>query len=803
MASDPDVNLSYRRVCAVHPRWQGFLLLSNSDDRVVHESHDSKGTYKSTGRLLRIAWEKFAPEEFVDLDGTYTHRSLVDDAERWEVHSFDIFDTLLARHCVEPRNIFVAVEKKSNHSGFAELRIRCESSIYAHGEYTLDNIYRCMITEGGLSEEASIALKALELEEEFVNLIPVAQHINEVRPGDILVSDMYLPQTFVARVVREKCGLHTNPVYLSSHGKSSGEAWDTLNRHFRILSHTGDNVHADIRMSERRGIPAKHTTVASMTEHERLIESLGYQELARVVREARLAFWHADPEILRAGRAQIEINFPVLFLTALRILSLARSEGYRNILFSSRDCYLLFLVFQSLVHRSGDELQFEYFLTSRIVRANPSSAYLAYLDQRSRGRKTLIVDLCGTGWSLTRLLEIAERPDIDIFLMHFVRNDNLMSRYRKLGEITRDPKPIFVTERGDNTILEALNTASHEMVTGMIQVQDLYVPRFLEREPEPSDELISCAERAVSLAITCAGRIETAELDRYVRSVKNSDIETCYHAFGSVADVVNKVRDRQLSENQYLISPIEHGEKRRASQPAPKTPDSRIASLTDLANQYGSDKGTMHGDRHNYTALYDMLFTPIRHRKLQFVEIGLARGGAENPGTVRPKAASSPSVSMWLAYFSSAEIVGFDLTDFSDIRHERFRFVQGDLSSADDLRRLADERARFDVIVDDGSHASPHQQLAFKYLFPKLAPGGIYVIEDLHWQSPVFENLVPGTPKSADFFGAWLDRGTYLDNPILSEGEMVMASREIACHALFPSMTGAASGPKLLVIRKI
>jgi hypothetical protein len=157
---------------------------------------------------------------------------------------------------------------------------------------------------------------------------------------------------------------------------------------------------------------------------------------------------------------------------------------------------------------------------------------------------------------------------------------------------------------------------------------------------------------------------------------------------------------------------------------------------------------------------------------------------------------------MWLAYFSAAEIVGFDLTDFSEIRHERFRFVQGDLSSADDLRRLADDRAGFDVIVDDGSHASPHQQLAFKYLFPKLASGGIYIIEDLHWQSPVFENLVPGTPKSADFFGAWLDRGSYLESPILSEGEMVMASREIACHALFPSMTGTASGPKLLVIRK-
>lgn len=228
----------------------------------------------------------------------------------------------------------------------------------------------------------------------------------------------------------------------------------------------------------------------------------------------------------------------------------------------------------------------------------------------------------------------------------------------------------------------------------------------------------------------------------------------------------------------------------------------RTSTLTQLANQYGSDKGTVHGDRHNYTALYDLLFATRREQPITFLELGLARGGPENPGVSRPTATDSPSVNMWLDYFPAAAIVGFDITDFSAIQHDRFRFVQGDASNPQDMQRLAASAEAFDVIIDDGSHASPHQQLAFKYLFPRLAPGGVYVIEDLHWQSPVFEGLVPGLPKSADFFSAYFDGGQYLPNPLLTAAEMDAVRASIAAHAIFPSFNGAAAGPKILVLQK-
>jgi hypothetical protein len=39
----------------------------------------------------------------------------------------------------------------------------------------------------------------------------------------------------------------------------------------------------------------------------------------------------------------------------------------------------------------------------------------------------------------------------------------------------------------------------------------------------------------------------------------------------------------------------------------------------------------------------------------------------------------------------------------------------------------------FDVIIDDGGHQMSMQIASLKVLFPTLPPGGIYIIEDMHF----------------------------------------------------------------------
>lgn len=51
--------------------------MSPRDGFVVHEGHDSKGRYELTDGILAIYWEKFPPEVFVEVAGSYISQSLL------------------------------------------------------------------------------------------------------------------------------------------------------------------------------------------------------------------------------------------------------------------------------------------------------------------------------------------------------------------------------------------------------------------------------------------------------------------------------------------------------------------------------------------------------------------------------------------------------------------------------------------------------------------------------------------------------------------------------------------------------
>jgi hypothetical protein len=162
--------------------------------------------------------------------------------------------------------------------------------------------------------------------------------------------------------------------------------------------------------------------------------------------------------------------------------------------------------------------------------------------------------------------------------------------------------------------------------------------------------------------------------------------------------------------------------------------------LTSLADRNGTDKGAARGG-HQYTRVYGELFERLRNRPLRLLEIGLmgiGRGGWDDDSlrdSGRPRGRDAPSLRMWAQYFPNAEIFGFDFNDFSDVTVERCRIFQGDASKpADLLGALNSIGGNLDTIIDDASHSSDHQQIALATLFPALAPGGIYIIEDLFYQ---------------------------------------------------------------------
>lgn len=119
----------------------------------------------------------------------------------------------------------------------------------------------------------------------------------------------------------------------------------------------------------------------------------------------------------------------------------------------------------------------------------------------------------------------------------------------------------------------------------------------------------------------------------------------------------------------------------------------------------------------DYCRHYEELFGDLRHENINLIEIGVAGGG---------------SLEVWLRYFTRARIIGIDI-DPNCSRYARGR-AQVRIGSQDDeqfLRSVAAESPPT-IVVDDGSHIAAHIIKTFEVLFPLLAPGGFYAIEDVY-----------------------------------------------------------------------
>jgi len=125
----------------------------------------------------------------------------------------------------------------------------------------------------------------------------------------------------------------------------------------------------------------------------------------------------------------------------------------------------------------------------------------------------------------------------------------------------------------------------------------------------------------------------------------------------------------------------------------------------------------------HYFDVYHRWFAPFREQKnLRVLEIGVSKGG---------------SLSMWRGYFGqSATIVGVDINPDCQ-RHENPNaqiFVRIG-SQADDvfLKAIMAEFGPFDIVIDDGSHASVHQIASLQTLYVHgLKDEGVYLVEDTH-----------------------------------------------------------------------
>jgi glycosyltransferase involved in cell wall biosynthesis len=145
------------------------------------------------------------------------------------------------------------------------------------------------------------------------------------------------------------------------------------------------------------------------------------------------------------------------------------------------------------------------------------------------------------------------------------------------------------------------------------------------------------------------------------------------------------------------------------------------AARPDLREIHGSLQGRVSDKWSSYFDVYGQLFAPMRDAPVTLLEIGVQNGG---------------SLDLWSLYFEQGRaFVGCDIDPrCADLRFDdaRVSVVVGDACSGETQQRIAAACPAYDIVIDDGSHASKDVLDAFGRYFSLVAPGGLYCVEDSH-----------------------------------------------------------------------
>ncbi len=271
-------------------------------------------------------------------------------------------------------------------------------------------------------------------------------------------------------------------------------------------------------------------------------------------------------------------------------------------------------------------------------------------------------------------------------------------------------------------------------------------------------------------------------------------IETMIETLGAAAAraFIAEFREELGWDRPKFITPRQINQRlQRGARPGPP-------NLSELAVKFGSDKGPQ---KHRYSELYQMLFRPYADREITFLEMGLLIGGPEHGKSKDRETRDCPSIRIWLEFFPKAQIFGLDVSDFSWVQHERFTFHRCDMENRSEISRTAAELPALDIVIDDASHASHHQQHAFLELFPRVKPGGLYIIEDLRWQPPGMER--EGFTKTAALFqGFQVERAFRHDDPALQRQFEALANDISGCF-VFQEGYAKSGRDQVAVIHKV
>lgn len=345
-----------------------------------------------------------------------------------ELHSFDIFDTLIRRSTLKPLSIFDYVRDRAKASGikfplqiienWVNLRNKAEHDVRDMMrkttferqsdklEVSLDDIYARLQKNLLLSDVQIGFLKQAEIDAEIAHVEPIRQRIDylislkQTGQDVIMVSDMYLPEQ-VIRTMLERADnrLKDIPLYLSStigHQKSTGKLYQyiffNIGYKYRKWVHYGDNKHADGSVPRRYGIqtathdiddfiPFEASLVAAMDNYNRYP---AYCLATKMHRYRSELIKSMDNALLETKYYNYAYVGSALVSYINWVIRDAIQRGYETLYFISRDGHFLKQIADKIISIQKYNIQTKYIYGSRKAWRLPS--FIDKVDEETFGQ---------------------------------------------------------------------------------------------------------------------------------------------------------------------------------------------------------------------------------------------------------------------------------------------------------------------------------------------------------------------------------------------------------------------------------
>lgn len=162
--------------------------------------------------------------------------------------------------------------------------------------------------------------------------------------------------------------------------------------------------------------------------------------------------------------------------------------------------------------------------------------------------------------------------------------------------------------------------------------------------------------------------------------------------------------------------------------------------MSRLCDVYGSDKGEIskgphpyQWPSHSYADFYSRLFWHCRDGVRNVFECGLGTNNPNLPSSMGISGKPGASLRVWRDFFPNAMIYGADIDRDVLFEENRIKTYYIDQLNPDAIRSFWQSigASNFDLMVDDGLHTFEAGSTLFQHSIDRLAPNGIYIIEDV------------------------------------------------------------------------